>query len=64
MRAYCDAIKATPPADPSRPVRVPGEGAAANHARNAAEGLAMDEAEYARLRGLAAGTLRGEVPEA
>jgi hypothetical protein len=45
-------------------VRVPGEGAAASHARNSAEGLPMDAVEYARLRGLAAGTLRGEIPDA
>jgi len=64
MRAYCDWIKSSPAADPAHPVRVPGEGAAANHARYSAEGLPMDEAEYARLRGLADGSLKGEVPEA
>jgi LDH2 family malate/lactate/ureidoglycolate dehydrogenase len=64
MRAYCDWIKSAPPADPAHPVRVPGEGAAANRVRNLAEGLPMDEAEYARLRGLADGSLKGVVPEA
>lgn len=64
MRAYCDWIKSSPPADPAHPVRVPGEGAAANYARNAAAGLPMDEAEYARLRGLADGSLKGDVPDA
>lgn len=64
MRAYCDWIRSSPPADPARPVRVPGEGSAASYTRNMAEGLPMDEAEYARLKGLADGSLKGEVPEA
>jgi len=64
MKAYCAWLKSSPPADPSRPVRVPGEGSAANYLRNSAEGLPMDEAEYARLRGLADGSLSGEVPDA
>lgn len=64
MRAYCDWIKSSPPADPAHPVRVPGEGAAASYTRNMAEGLPMDEAEYARLQGLADGSLEGVVPDA
>lgn len=64
MRAYCDWIKSSPAADPAQPVRVPGEGSAANHARNSVEGLPMDQAEYERLQGLADGSLKGEVPDA
>ena len=64
MKAYCAWIRSSPPADPAHPVRVPGEGAAANYARYLAEGLPMDAAEYAQMRGLADGSLKGVVPEA
>ena len=64
MDDYCARIAALPAADPAAPVRVPGEGAAAHHERNMTEGLPMDEAEYARLTGLADGSLKGEIPPA
>lgn len=64
MRDYCDWLRSSPPADPDAPVRVPGEGAAANRARNLAEGLPMDEEEFARMRGLADGSLKGVIPSA
>ena len=64
MDAYCARIAALPAADPETPVRVPGEGAAAHYDKNMAKGLPMDEAEYARLKGLADGSVKGVVPEA
>lgn len=64
MQSHHDWIHAQPAADPAQPVRLPGEGAAARYARNMAEGLPMDDAEYARLKGLADGSVKGEVPPA
>jgi ureidoglycolate dehydrogenase (NAD+) len=45
----------TPPADPARPVRVPGEIELANAERQRREGMEIDAAVLETLRGLAAG---------
>lgn len=50
-----DHVRTSAPADPVRPVRVPGEGTAANTARRRADGVPVAAHTVARLRALADG---------
>jgi len=54
ISAYLDAIRACPPADPQKPVAVPGDRAAIQRARSLQAGLALPASIWSRLTELAA----------
>lgn len=54
VEAYCDRLRATPPADPAQPVLVAGDPERAAAARRAAEGIPVGPGLLAQLRQVAA----------
>ncbi len=50
---FCDALRATPPIDPTRPVQVAGDPERANAARRRREGVPVGPKLLAKIRGIA-----------
>lgn len=52
LSTYLDAVRASPPADPDRPVRVPGDGAGERRERSRQHGFEIDDRLWAELTSL------------